>query len=145
MKMPAYCRVKLVSDGLAAAEPVSGPDAIAATIGALAEGMAQECFWAIALDARRRAVAIVEVSRGSLTQTIAHPREVFRVPILANAAALAVAHNHPSGDPTPSPDDKALTRRLREAGEVLGIPLLDHLIVGTPGKFYSFSSEGWPC
>jgi len=93
-------------------------------------GMTQEVFLVLALDARNGVVDEIEVARGSLTGVEVHPREVFRSLIRQAAAAAVVAHNHPSGDSQPSPDDIALTRRLRLAGEILGIPILDHVVIG---------------
>lgn len=93
-------------------------------------GMTQEAFWVLALDARNGVMDEIEVARGSLTGVEVHPREVFRPLVRLAAAAGVVAHNHPSGDPEPSPDDIALTRRLRASGELLGIPILDHVVVG---------------
>jgi DNA repair protein RadC len=72
---------------------------------------------------------------------LVHPREVFKVAMLANAACVVLAHNHPSGDPTPSPDDVALTDRLVRAGELLGVKVLDHLILGDEA-YYSFKEKG---
>jgi DNA repair protein RadC len=83
------------------------------------------------------------VSTGSLNLTIVHPREVFKPLILMNAGAWICAHNHPSSDITPSPEDRALTKRLREAGELFGITLLDHLILAEE-RYYSFADQGWP-
>jgi DNA repair protein RadC len=94
-------------------------------------GMTQEAFWVLALDARNGVMDEIEVARGSLTGVEVHPREVFRPLVRLAAAAGVVAHNHPSGDPEPSPDDIALTRRLRASGEILGIPILDHVVVGS--------------
>ncbi|MGH7442259.1 MAG: RadC family protein [bacterium] len=96
----------------------------------------------LALDSRRRVRASEVVSQGTLTQSLAHPREVFRTAVKLGAAALVVGHNHPSGDPSPSQDDHAMTRRMREAAEVLGIPLVDHVIVGD-GRFHSYADTGW--
>ena len=81
------------------------------------------------------------VSIGSLSATTVHPREVYKPAILASAAALIVAHNHPSGDPRPSLEDEKLTRNLAEAGQILDIELLDHIIVGSD-SFHSFREEG---
>lgn len=106
-------------------------------------GHQQEHVAVLVLDARRRVLAAQTVSQGTLTQALAHPREVFRVAVKFGAAAIVVGHNHPSGDPTPSPDDDRLTRQLRQAADVLGIPLLDHVIMGERGTF-SYAQQGWP-
>lgn len=90
----------------------------------------KEHFVALLMDARHRIMKISEISVGSLQTSIVHPRETFQEAIAAGAACLILAHNHPSGDPTPSPEDLDLTRRLMEAGKLLGIPVLDHLIIG---------------
>ena len=93
-------------------------------------GLSQEVFIAIGVDVRGRLIDIVEVARGSVAHVEVHPREVFR-PLVRMAAAGGVAvHNHPAGDLTPSQEDRELTRQLREAGRVLGIPIIDHIIVG---------------
>jgi DNA repair protein RadC len=83
------------------------------------------------------------VSIGSLTLSVVHPREVFKPAILLNACAIIAVHNHPSGDPTPSAEDRTLTTRLRDAGDLLGIRLLDHLILGDDYN-YSFADQIWP-
>jgi len=87
-------------------------------------------FVALLLDTKAQFIGVITVSVGDLSSTLVNPREVFTPSIDANAASVIVAHNHPSGDPTPSPMDVAVTRRLREAGEVLGIELLDHIVIG---------------
>jgi DNA repair protein RadC len=93
----------------------------------------REQFVALHLDAKNRLISREVVSIGHLTAALVHPREVFKAAILANAASIAFAHNHPSGDPEPSRDDVELTRRLVKAGEILGIPVLDHVVVATRG------------
>jgi DNA repair protein RadC len=89
-----------------------------------------EVFGMLCLTTKNRVIAYHEVSRGQLDASIVHPREVFKVAILANAASIILAHNHPSGDPTPSIDDIQLTRRLVNAGELLGIAVCDHIVIG---------------
>jgi DNA repair protein RadC len=96
-------------------------------------GRRKEHFVTLLLDSRHRVIRVAEVSVGSLEASIVHPRETFLEAITAGAAAVILAHNHPSGDPTPSPEDLKLTRRLIEAGKLLGIPVLDHLIIGREG------------
>ena len=100
-----------------------------------------EVFLALAMNTKNHVVAILPVSQGSLNASIVHPRELFQRAILSNCASLILAHNHPSGDSSPSPEDIALTRRLIEAGQLLDIPILDHLILGY-GNFYSFKEHG---
>ncbi|MQA31759.1 MAG: DNA repair protein RadC [Luteitalea sp.] len=100
-----------------------------------------EVFVAVFMSTRQRVIAYHEVSRGTIDSTVVHPREVFKAAILANAAALILAHGHPSGDPTPSADDIELTRRLAAAGTLLGIEVLDHLVIGD-GRYVSFKELG---
>jgi len=103
----------------------------------------EEVFIMVTVDTKHRVTGIFEVSRGSLSSSLVHPREVFKRALLMNAAGILVAHNHPSGDVTPSTDDASTTRKLKKAGEVLGVQLLDHLIIGdTPEKYYSFAEAG---
>jgi DNA repair protein RadC len=96
-------------------------------------GQRREALWAALLDGRHRLLKLERISEGTLTTSLVHPREVFARALAAPAAALIVAHNHPSGDPAPSPEDREVTRRLHAAGELLGIPLLDHLVVSDGG------------
>ena len=98
----------------------------------------REIFIGILLTTRNRVITIDTVSSGSLNGALVHPREVFRLAIAKSAAAIITAHNHPSGDPTPSREDRALVRRLVEAGRIIGIDHLDHVIV-TPSSSLSWS------
>ena len=93
------------------------------------------------MDGKNRVMREVQVSEGSLNQSIVHPREVFCQAVRESAAAVILVHNHPTGDPTPSREDLEITRRLREAGELMGIKVLDHIIIGD-GIFLSFVSQG---
>lgn len=106
-------------------------------------GLDRERFIALYLDARHRVRALETVSTGSLNASLVHPREVFKPAIALSAAAVIVAHNHPSGDPRPSGDDLELTGRLDRCGELLGIALLDHLVVGD-ADITSIREYGWP-
>jgi DNA repair protein RadC len=101
----------------------------------------QEHFKALLLDAKNRLIKVVTISKGSLDESIAHPRDVFREAIAGNACSLIVAHNHPSGDPTPSQADKTVTLRLAQGGALLGIDLLDHIIIGD-NRFVSLKERG---
>lgn len=102
----------------------------------------REVFVLLMLDGKHRLLREERVSEGSLTSSIVHPREVFAPAIRESAAALIVAHNHPSGDPTPSREDLEVTARLAEVGELVGIRLLDHVIVGDPG-YVSLRERGY--
>lgn len=105
-------------------------------------GLKQEIFVVLALDVRNAVLADLEIARGHLCGVDVHPREVFRPLIRQSAAAAIVAHNHPSGDPRPSPEDHALTHRLREVGELVGIPVLDHVVI-TADSYCSLAERGW--
>lgn len=103
--------------------------------------LAQETFGIITCDQKNRIINRHIVSIGSLTESLVHPREVFRRVILDNAASCAFFHNHPSGEPAPSRADRQLTTRLKEGADLLGIRVLDHVIVGKD-KYYSFAESG---
>jgi DNA repair protein RadC len=90
-----------------------------------------EEFWTMLLDGKHRVMGLAQTSVGTLTSSLVHPREVFGPAIRMAAAAVIVGHNHPSGDPEPSPEDLEVTRRLVDAGKLLGIPLVDHLVCGS--------------
>ncbi|MFA6509960.1 MAG: JAB domain-containing protein [Candidatus Peribacteraceae bacterium] len=102
----------------------------------------RERFVVYLLNVKHQIIASEMVSMGILDGALIHPREVFKAAIVASAAGLIVAHNHPSGDVTPSGEDKAVARRLREAGTLLGIPLVDFLVVSPLGTFFSFKDDG---
>lgn len=101
-----------------------------------------EVFAVLLLDTQRRSIGAVVLSRGSIDTTVVHPREVFVTALLGHASSLITAHNHPSGDTTPSPDDIELWRRLGEAGKILGIEVADHLIIGHGGRYFSALEGG---
>ena len=102
----------------------------------------RELFVIAFLTIRYRVLGLHTVSVGCLSSSLVHPREVFKPAILAGCAALLLAHNHPSGDPDPSAEDIALTRRLAAAGTLLGIEVLDHLVLGEEGRFVSLRARG---
>ena len=111
-------------------------------------GLLVEKFWVLCLNRRNRVIKCVELTSGTATNTLAHPREVFREALKESASAVLCAHNHPSGDPTPSSADIKITRQLREAAVTVDITLLDHVILGRPAAdpsglgYYSFRESG---
>ena len=114
----------------------------------MAHGLHVEKFWVLCLNRKNRLVKCVEVTSGTATSSLAHPREVFREAIRESASAVICAHNHPSGDPEPSSADIKITRQLREAGQAVDIILLDHVVLGTTASdplgrgYYSFRESG---
>jgi DNA repair protein RadC len=123
------------------APTVSSPAAAAGLVQYEMSGLEQEELRTILLDSRNRLIRIHEVYRGSLTTSLIRTGEVFREAIKANAAGMIVVHNHPSGDPSPSPEDLSVTRNLVEAGRLLDIPVLDHVVIGR-GRFVSMREQG---
>jgi len=105
-------------------------------------GLERERFLVLLLDGKHRLQRREQISEGTLTTSLVHPREVFRSAVREAAAALVAVHNHPSGDPEPSAEDLEVTRRLRRAGRLLGIPLLDHVVVGA-GRYVSLRERAW--
>ncbi len=124
---------------------VSGPREAARLAAAVLAGTTVEQVLALHFDTKHKLIGIHIVSVGTLDASLVHPRDVFKAACLSNASALIVAHNHPSGDPTPSGEDRALSDRLRQAGELLGVELLDFVIVTDPAegfRYYSFQESG---
>jgi len=109
---------------------VRGPADVFARMGPRLRDVPQEEFHALLLNSRHRIVREVLVTRGTVDSALVHPREVFRPAVAEGAAGVTLVHNHPSGDPTPSAEDRAVTRQLAEAGRAVGIPVLDHVVVG---------------
>ncbi len=129
-------------------EKLDAPHKVWARMEPLAAGLTVEKCWVLCLNRRNRLLALQEVSSGTATSALLHPREVFRQALRHGAPAAIVAHNHPSGDPTPSSADRAVTRQLTDAGRVVGVELLDHVVLGRPeadpaGKgWFSFGEAG---
>ena len=110
---------------------VTGPEDVVRLLRETARTLDCEVFWVLLLDTRNRLLRPPDaVSRGLLNASLVHPREVFKGAIRASAAAVILAHNHPSGDPAPSAEDLAITRQLVESGRIIGIPVMDHVILG---------------
>jgi len=125
-----------------AAIPLRDPDLAYALVRDMGK-LRQEHVRALYLDARSCLIQQETIAIGTLTASLIHPREVFRPALACAAASLILAHNHPSGDESPSADDRAVTRRLRQAGELLGIELADHLVVGASGYTSLRTVMGW--
>jgi len=121
-------------------EELNSPEAIVRLVKPQLTERKKECFFSVLLDIRNRHIRTERVSVGSLDATLAHPREVFDAAVHDHAPAMVLVHNHPSGDPTPSAEDIRLTRRLVEAGKLLGINVLDHIIIAGD-RYYSFRSH----
>jgi len=100
-----------------------------------------EVFYVLTLNTQSRVVSCQEVTRGILNPSLVHPREVFRLAIAEGAAGIVVVHNHPSGDPTPSGDDRAVTKQLVDAGRIIDIPVYDHVVIGG-SRYVSFAEAG---
>jgi len=125
---------------------IDTPERVYELLGPEMRALHKEALRVVLLDTRYNHLRVEEVSLGSVNESIAHPRDVFRPALIYSAYAVVVVHNHPSGDPSPSQADHSLTRRLREAAELLQIKLLDHVIIGAPAEgrlpYYSFKEMG---
>ncbi len=147
-RIPVY-RVALVREGSQAVptkqigSPRDAHDILRQFIGASAD---REHLVVLTLDTKNKAIGINTVSIGDLNSAIATPREVFKLAVLQNACSIIVAHNHPSGSVEPSEEDLAISRRLDNAGKVMGIDVLDHMVIGEHGTFASLRERGFfPC
>ena len=125
---------------------LDSPELVHELVAAEMRTLHKESLRVILLDTRYHLLRMEEVSLGSVNESIAHPRDVFRPAVISSAYAVIVVHNHPSGDPSPSQSDHSLTRRLAEAAELLQIKLLDHIIIGAPAEgrlpYFSFKEAG---
>ena len=127
-------------------QKIDSPELANELLGPEMRRLRKESLRVILLDTRYHLIRIEEVSLGSVNESIAHPRDVFRPAVISSAYAVIVVHNHPSGDASPSQTDHSLTRRLAEAAELLQIKLLDHIIIGAPSAtspgYFSFKEAG---
>jgi DNA repair protein RadC len=137
LELGRRCAAEAREDGA----PVRSPRDVARLFAARLEDLPVEEFHVAVLDAQHRLERDVTVTRGILTSSLVHPREVFREAIAERAAAVILVHNHPSGDPTPSADDRIVTEQLVAAGKLLDIPVHDHVIIGR-GRYTSFAEAG---
>ncbi|MDQ2868800.1 MAG: DNA repair protein RadC [Verrucomicrobiota bacterium] len=127
-------------------QKIDSPESVCELLGAELRALRKETLRVVLLDTRYRLLGTEEISLGSVNESIAHPREIFRPAFLMSAYAIIVVHNHPSGDPAPSASDHSLTRRLAEVAELTQIRLLDHVIIGAPAEdraaYFSFKEAG---
>jgi DNA repair protein RadC len=138
-------RVALLREGTiptAWDKTVRDPGDVARLMAPLLEDLDRETFWVVMLDGKNRVIGVNLVSIGSLTAALVHPRELAKALIVSNSAAAIVVHQHPSGCAEPSAEDAALTRRLVEVGELIGVRLLDHVVLGDNGTYVSLADRG---
>jgi DNA repair protein RadC len=141
----ATTRVVLVRDGAPIfPDPIRTSAEVFRLLGEEARTWDRERFLTVILDGKNRVVGIDEVAVGTATAALVHPREVLKTVLLANGVSIILVHNHPSGDPTPSEEDVALTRRIKAAAELMGIRFLDHVVLGD-GRFRSLAEGEQLC
>lgn len=139
---------RIMKQPTAQAPMLNRPELIVEYLTPIARGLPVEKFWVFCLNRKSRLIKLVEVTSGTATAALAHPREVFRTAIQHGATAIACAHNHPSGDPAPSSADIQVTRQLREAAKAVDIEFMDHVVIGEKvndpqGRgYYSFRQSG---
>jgi DNA repair protein RadC len=134
-------RVRVEEPSTPYGESVREPSDVSRIAAALLDGEGQEVVLVFLLDIRNKVLGYVEVARGAVDACPADARATFRAAVVQGASAIILVHNHPSGDPAPSTEDAKLTDRIKKCGELLGVPLLDHVIVADGGR-YSFAEEG---
>jgi len=132
---------RLAREGPAERPLIRGPRDVFELCAPALRDLPQEEFRVLLLNTQHAVLREVVVTRGTLDGSLVHPREVFRSAIAEGAAAIILLHNHPSGDPTPSPEDRTVTRQLAEAGKVIGIPVVDHVVIGD-ARYASFVEAG---
>jgi DNA repair protein RadC len=132
---------RMAAEGRDDGAPVRSPRDVVAMFAARLEDLPVEEFHVAVLDSQHRLERDIMVTRGILNSSLVHPREVFREAIAERAAAIILVHNHPSGDPTPSADDRVVTEQLVAAGRLLDIPVHDHIVIGR-GRYTSFAEAG---
>ena len=136
--------IKMVKEGsfLYDVRQISSPSEAAGLGRLFLEDCDREQVVVCCLDTKNHPISLNVVSIGCLNSSLIHPREIFKTSILSNAAGILLFHNHPSGDPEPSQEDINITTRIKEAGKIIGIELLDHIIIGSEGAFCSLKGKG---
>ncbi len=143
MKSVEVMKCKLVKESTVEYEPIRRvEDALSILKSFGVNDAADEVFCIICLDVKLRPIGLHEVSHGELAGSPVHPREVFKRALLNNAAAILLAHNHPSNTAEPSKEDIDITKRIYECGEILGVKVIEHIIVTPSGNYYSFKEHG---
>lgn len=132
---------RITQAGTLDAEHITSPGDAAKYLMGRLRHETHEKFLVILLNTKNRIMLVRQIAEGSLSSAVVHPREIFAPAVVNHASSIIVAHNHPSGDPYPSEEDRRLTAALEEAGRTLGIPLMDHLVIGD-GRYYSFKERG---
>ncbi|WFA09518.1 JAB domain-containing protein [Tissierella sp. Yu-01] len=143
-KLVDIVKVKLCKEGRVLYEPrkISSPNDAVNLCRRFLDDLDREQMIAISLDTKSQPTNVTVVSVGTLNASLCHPREMFKVAILSNANSIIISHNHPSGDTRPSNEDIKITERLAEIGNLMGIPIIDHIIAGEDGGYYSFKEGG---
>ncbi|NPV73346.1 MAG: JAB domain-containing protein [Pelotomaculum sp.] len=136
--------IKMVKESsvLYAERKIKQPEDAVALLRNFLEDADRENFVVVCLNTKNEPTAIHTVSVGTLNSNQVHPREVFKAAILANASCVILSHNHPSGDPSPSNEDIEVTKRLKEAGRIIGVDILDHIVIEDKGRFVSLKLKG---
>lgn len=142
-EIPIY-RIALVREAVTPypAQSMTNAESVADAVRVLVGNDADESFFCVMVDVKNKIVGMQVVARGGPETVTFSPKDVFRASILCGASGVIIAHNHPSGDPTPSAEDKLMTLRLQEGAKLLGFRFLDSLVVGTENKYYSFAESG---
>ena len=128
--------IKLLQIKEAKGNPIDSPELVAKLMSGESK-MDREAFWVLHLNTKNRLIEMELVAVGILDRSVIHPREVFKKAILNSSHGIITVHNHPSGDPSPGQEDEEIWQRLKQAGEIIGIEVLDNLIITPNGKFYS--------
>ena len=135
-------RLQVVREPRSSTGQLKSPDAVVECVKRELQSLDREYIVAILLDSRLSIVGIEEVSKGTLNSSLICSREVYKAAVLCNAHSIILLHNHPSGDPTPSEADIDITKKLKKAGDIMGINLMDHITVGTDGTYVSMKAKG---
>lgn len=141
MKDCTLRRLEIRAVEISTTKPIKSPDDVMSFLGDRYSMEIVERFFVIPLDGRGRPTGFYIGSQGTLTASLVHPREVFCIALREAASSIVVAHNHPSGDVSPSNEDRTITKRLADAGRLLGVQLHDHVIFAGRGQFYSFAEQ----